>query len=77
MFFGNVAQIEITQDKNLVNKLLNDGWFLLDIRGTNAHDGVRASTECGFVFILGRGDYPRWEFMNCRREDELPTNKTV
>ena len=56
MFFGNVAQIEITTDKEQVNALLNDGWLLLDIRGTNAHDGVREPTERGFVFILGRHD---------------------
>ena len=63
MFFGHTAEIEITKDKDHANKLLNEGWILLDIRGIGAHDGVRANQEYDFVLILGRAEYPRWEIM--------------
>ena len=50
MFFGNVAQLEVTKDKDFANKLLDDGWLLLTIRESTADD---------FIFVLGRGDYHR------------------
>lgn len=31
MFYGNVQKIELTTDKETVNKLLADGWYLLGV----------------------------------------------
>ena len=70
MFFGDIEEIEITKDKNVANKLLKDGWFFLDIRGTGIHNGVHDGQEYDFVLILGRTDYPRWDLDKRVREKQ-------
>ena len=44
MFYGNVGKVEITTDKNVVNTLLEDGWFLVDVITTSRRE---------FLFLLG------------------------
>ena len=64
MFFGNVAELEVTKDKEQANRLLNNEWFLLE---------VKAATNDEFVFLLGRGDYPRKAIFH-RRDYETSTS---
>ena len=69
MFFGNIAEIEITKDKDYANKLLNDGWVFIETKTDN--------TDGKFVFLLGRADYPRWEITKSVREKLSATSETV
>lgn len=46
MYFGNIEKIEVTADKNLVNDLLADGWYVVEIITT-----YRKEKE--FLFLLG------------------------
>ena len=77
MFFGNIAELEVTKEKSLANSLLNDGWILLDIRGTVDHNGVREPDDCGFVFILGRADHHRRTIMDGLRDVVSTARKAV
>lgn len=54
MFFGNVAQVEVTIDKEQVNALLNDGWFLIDAIATHRKE---------YLFLLGRFDENRSQLL--------------
>ena len=68
MFFGNIAELEITKDKEKANELLNNGWFLLEVK-SGANDE--------FVFLLGRGDCPRKATMDGLRDAASVARKTV
>lgn len=68
MFFGNIAELEITKDKEKANELLNSGWFLLEVK-SGANDE--------FIFLLGRGDCPRKAIMNGLRGAASVARKAV
>ena len=68
MYFGNVAELEITKDKEFANKLLNNGWFLLEVKDTPSDE---------FIFLLGRGDYPRRKIMDGFRDAVSTARKAV
>lgn len=68
MFFGNIAQLEVTKDKEFANKLLNDGWLLLKV-----HEAVTDD----FIFVLGRGDYPRRTIVDGLRDVVSAARKAV
>ena len=51
MFLRDIAEIEITKDKDRANKLLNDGWVFVELKQTLR----TASFFCWGVLITRTG----------------------
>lgn len=63
MFYGNVSKIETTTDKETVNKLLADGWYLMDYM--QAYKG-----EKGYLFFLAYCDEFRNKLFGIKTSNE-------
>lgn len=67
MFFGNVEKVEITTDKNVVNALLKDGWYLVDVISTFKRE---------YLFLLGFCNDFRAELLGLLKAKSNSTSET-